>query len=256
MAKQQSELHGNMQRTAEMSVPLGYKICRKCGIQKDVVEFSKCSANPDGIQRRCRECQRLSKAKWDEANAQHRADYKLAYNLEHRDEARKYTAEYRKNNYEKVKEYDRQRKKTDKFKEYLSNYHAKHYIANKTHIVGKINEYQKNNPDKIRQYKKKNKALRRVVTENTINDFTLIQWIECKVKFDHKCAYCGRETELEQEHVVPVTKGGMYTKNNIVPSCRACNGSKTNKHMEKWFKNQPYFSKERLEKILIYISQR
>lgn len=44
---------------------------------------------------------------------------------------------------------------------------------------------------------------------------------------DNRCLYCGEQSNsLEQEHWIPVIKGGSYTYSNIVPACRSCNASK------------------------------
>jgi len=41
---------------------------------------------------------------------------------------------------------------------------------------------------------------------------------------NHCCIYCGRnDLPLEQEHKIPVSRGGGYTADNIVPACRPCN---------------------------------
>jgi 4-hydroxy-3-methylbut-2-enyl diphosphate reductase len=43
------------------------------------------------------------------------------------------------------------------------------------------------------------------------------------------CHYCGRQvgaTALTLDHVVPVARGGMSTKGNVVPACAACNAEK------------------------------
>lgn len=43
------------------------------------------------------------------------------------------------------------------------------------------------------------------------------------------CHYCGAKfakDQLTMDHVVPVARGGMSSKGNIVPSCRACNATK------------------------------
>ena len=32
--------------------------------------------------------------------------------------------------------------------------------------------------------------------------------------------------KLEQEHVIPLSKGGALTLHNIVPACRSCNSKK------------------------------
>lgn len=43
------------------------------------------------------------------------------------------------------------------------------------------------------------------------------------------CHYCQSEVgaeHLTMDHVVPLARGGTSSKNNLVPSCRACNASK------------------------------
>ncbi len=44
-----------------------------------------------------------------------------------------------------------------------------------------------------------------------------------------RCHYCGRETTPEQltmDHIVPVARGGMSRRGNVVPCCPACNRDK------------------------------
>ena len=85
---------------------------------------------------------------------------------------------------------------------------------------------------------------------NSIATLTPEQWIETVNSFDSCCAYCGKEVEKpHEEHVIPTTAGGMYTKSNMIPSCKSCNSSKFNYEMEPWFRKQPFFSESRLKKI-------
>lgn len=56
--------------------------------------------------------------------------------------------------------------------------------------------------------------------------FSAEDWRRCLEYWDHKCVYCGAEGALHQEHFIPLTKGGPYTPDNIVPACQHCNFSK------------------------------
>jgi 5-methylcytosine-specific restriction endonuclease McrA len=59
------------------------------------------------------------------------------------------------------------------------------------------------------------------------SDFTFDQWLEVISEFDCKCVYCGRsDVKLTMDHVIPISKGGPHTKDNIVPACRSCNSKK------------------------------
>jgi 5-methylcytosine-specific restriction endonuclease McrA len=44
----------------------------------------------------------------------------------------------------------------------------------------------------------------------------------------HSCQYCGRPAE-NVDHVMPRSRGGGHTWDNVVASCRRCNGRKENR---------------------------
>ena len=58
---------------------------------------------------------------------------------------------------------------------------------------------------------------------------TTQEWQEIIEKFDYRCAYCHKRTKLEVDHVIPISKGGNHTADNVVPACRSCNASKCDK---------------------------
>jgi len=60
-------------------------------------------------------------------------------------------------------------------------------------------------------------------------DFTYEQRLTLLEDYDNRCAYCGKQFEqLEQDHVIPLSKEGNHTKSNIVPACGSCNAKKHN----------------------------
>lgn len=68
-----------------------------------------------------------------------------------------------------------------------------------------------------------------------VNDFTAAHWDELLAEHSHSCAYCGvTGVPLERDHVIALSKGGPHTKSNIVPACRACNGSKNARDLDEW----------------------
>jgi 5-methylcytosine-specific restriction endonuclease McrA len=70
---------------------------------------------------------------------------------------------------------------------------------------------------------------RRAIKEHAkINDFTSDQWMLILKKYKYMCAYCNKADNLAQDHVIPLSKGGNHTANNIVPSCKSCNSKKNN----------------------------
>lgn len=70
-------------------------------------------------------------------------------------------------------------------------------------------------------------------------------------QFDHCCAYCGASTsQLQTEHLLPISKGGTHVLSNILPACKPCNHSKLNHDPEGWYRAQPFFTEQRWRTIL------
>lgn len=76
------------------------------------------------------------------------------------------------------------------------------------------------------------------------------------VFFDNKCAYTGEplEKSYHLDHVVAISNGGSNYIWNIVPSNQLPNLSKGTHDMESWYRRQPYFSEDRLQKIYDWIN--
>lgn len=53
-----------------------------------------------------------------------------------------------------------------------------------------------------------------------------------------------------------MSAGGTTEVSNIIPACIHCNSSKQNKDLIGWYTAQPYYSKDRLDKILRYIESK
>ena len=57
------------------------------------------------------------------------------------------------------------------------------------------------------------------------------------------CQYCGASSELTFDHVIPRSKGGITTWQNVVAACSPCNLRKSNKLPDvakMWPKQKPY----------------
>lgn len=52
---------------------------------------------------------------------------------------------------------------------------------------------------------------------------TLSQWNEIKARYSNCCVRCKKRTELTLDHVVPLSRGGLSTVDNIQPLCQRCN---------------------------------
>ncbi len=56
---------------------------------------------------------------------------------------------------------------------------------------------------------------------------TAAEWDDIVTAHGHRCAYCGTfRKRLTIDHVVPISKGGAHSKENVVPACGRCNSAK------------------------------
>lgn len=94
------------------------------------------------------------------------------------------------------------------------------------------------NPEKARAYvrsrpydpvKRKIAYDIRRAREKSGESFTRSEWRELKKKYDYTCLCCGKrepEIKLTHDHIVPVSKNGANTIDNIQPLCHECNNRK------------------------------
>lgn len=70
------------------------------------------------------------------------------------------------------------------------------------------------------------------------HDLTVSQWAAMKSAWGG-CAYCGADgTPLQKDCVLPISRGGRYALDNVVPSCRSCNTSKCNSEVTSWMRRK------------------
>lgn len=55
------------------------------------------------------------------------------------------------------------------------------------------------------------------------------EWGKVLRRHGYKCAICGNLENLSIDHIVPVSKGGTNTRDNIQPLCKSCNSRKGNR---------------------------
>lgn len=102
--------------------------------------------------------------------------------------------------------------------------------------------YQRAHPDKVAsrnaRYRTKHRT-KALITRSVVQSrrrarqhalpatLTVSEWQAILAAHQHRCAYCGRDdVALTQDHVVPVSRGGGTTADNIVPACKPCNSRK------------------------------
>jgi 5-methylcytosine-specific restriction endonuclease McrA len=61
-----------------------------------------------------------------------------------------------------------------------------------------------------------------------IGEITSKQWHEILKQHNFSCAICGSKDDICIDHIIPLSRGGTNTKDNIEPLCRSCNSKKGN----------------------------
>lgn len=70
------------------------------------------------------------------------------------------------------------------------------------------------------------------------NDLTPAQWAAITAAWGG-CAYCtATEAALQRDCVQPISRGGRYTLENVVPACGSCNASKSNSEVTSWMRRK------------------
>jgi hypothetical protein len=196
------------------------KLCSKCkrSLPSTLEHFTRCKKTKSGLSSHCKDCNKSRFKKFYEEN--------------------------------KEREADRRRQQ----KEYKKEYNKQHRIINRQYYRDKERQYRLENPEqtKVKDALKLNR--RRARKQALDSTFTKEQWKTCVEHFDNRCAYCGKQKPLTQEHFIPVYCGGEYTVNNIIPCCSLCNCKKNNSDFFEWYPKQKFYSKKRETTILKYLN--
>ncbi|HEU4755993.1 MAG TPA: HNH endonuclease [Agromyces sp.] len=70
------------------------------------------------------------------------------------------------------------------------------------------------------------------------HDLSDAQWAALTSEW-RGCAYCGAtDSALQRDCVLPISRGGRYTLENVVPACGSCNASKCNDEVTSWLRRK------------------
>ncbi len=101
--------------------------------------------------------------------------------------------------------------------------YRKKYWANPNKERDRVKSYKAANRWKCNLWNRTRKASMQSVACN----LTPAEWLLIKEMYCGLCAYCGLPTELlTLDHIVPISKGGDHSFDNIAPACRSCNARK------------------------------
>lgn len=162
-----------------------------------------------------------------------RSETQKRYGIKHSEEKEKRNKIYYQQNAEKIKE--------------RSNLYNRENIIL---LTEKTKLYHSVNKEKYVLLKQRRKS-KKLSLPHTLTD---AQWEISKAYFNNTCCYCGKKLPLAQDHFVALSKGGEFTSNNIVPSCKSCNCKKHTSDFFTWYPKYKYYSKKRECFILKFLN--
>lgn len=219
---------------------LRYKRNGKGAKGNDCVECSKQRA----AAHRCKHREKI--------NAANRQNY-----YSNREQRLQQVKEYRQKNLEEIRVKNAVRRSKPENRERQKQYHKRYRQVNKDKLLQAKRDYRLKNLQRVAQSIKRWKQTtkgrvsikischkRRSLLANA-DSFTVFEWETQLERFDHACAYCGCESELTVDHVIPIIKGGCNLIWNVVPACARCNLSKNKSDLSEWYKLQSFYDEDR-----------
>jgi 5-methylcytosine-specific restriction endonuclease McrA len=197
------------------SIPQKY--CPECNETKPVSEYNRDKQRPDGLQWRCKQCNRARGRTYYAANRAQVIARTSEYNKANPDVPRKAMREYRKRHRDKLLPIIRQNS-------------ARWRAANRDKDRAASLRWVKNNLTRHNVINHRRKAR----LANIPGSFTVEEWEQLKARYDYRCVCCHRQEpgiKLTVDHIIP-TSDPRSTNfiSNIQPLCKACNSAKRNHH--------------------------
>lgn len=125
------------------------------------------------------------------------------------------------------------------------------YDNNRGEVLARVKVYQAARPEKTAAHKRKyaanhpnerlalwHKQRAKKAGAKIVNPKAILAWFKgWKTEAPVACHYCkavAPGTDMEIDHVIPMSKGGDHDLPNLVVCCKSCNGSKYNKLPAEW----------------------
>lgn len=195
------------------------KTCRTCKRTKPIDEFGFDQSTKDGHATRCKFCKRSESKGYRTENPIKVRIASARWKAEHPAELAAYAlANAPKRNAQRKTRYA-----TDPAKENAQT--SAYYFAKKDELRPKRRAWDQAHPEFAHE---KNKRRRAQIAGSEINDLTHAQWVEIQEAQKHRCYYCGKRCKgkLTQDHLTPLSKGGLHTLHNVIAVCVSCNSRK------------------------------
>lgn len=198
------------------------KRCNKCGHEYPAtIEFFRARDKAHKrLRNECRECIRLKNQAYHAANKEKHNEQSRAYHKKNREKLLLKHRDYRHRNKEQVVRLTRDWRR-----------------ANKDYVNTTNRQWWKDHPETAHAINVKRNAKRRAARVSAEGTHTIADMRRQYDSQKGKCWWCGEPvawSEREDDHLIPLNRGGTDNADNIVVSCRRCNRSKGSKLPHEW----------------------
>lgn len=205
----------------------GWKICSKCDEREPVIEFSKDRTTADGLQYQCKACQKAYR-KANKARNRQEGPCIVGYKDCPKCKERKHVSKFYRSgsNFDGLQGW---------CKACCRAYRKVHYA---TH-GGKMRELHRvyNATERGKRANLRGSRKHRAHRFEAGGSHTTEEFIELCEALGFRCQGHGEILlldKLTEDHVIPLSRGGSDSIDNIQPLCRSCNASKGSKTQEEW----------------------
>jgi Zn ribbon nucleic-acid-binding protein len=110
----------------------------------------------------------------------------------------------------------------------------------------RLRAFRRDNPEKSRSYGHRRRAKKRMAHSLAYTDAELNERLK---NLGGACVYCGNPHE-QWDHFLPIARGGADVIGNLVPSCKFCNCSKSDRDPKAWYREHRSYSRKNWNRIL------
>jgi 5-methylcytosine-specific restriction endonuclease McrA len=214
------------------------KICTKCKreLPATLEYFRKSKACRFGVTSVCRDCLTTIDREYRKNNIERLRQYDRERYPARKEERSAYYKQWYLENKDKVRDYNKARR--EEHKEYYKETHKKYYEANKDRYKQWAKQYREANKDHHRIIKRLARSRRRAIERSAGGKYTEDDVRAMYKRQKGKCYYCGEKVgkKYHVDHVVPLSRGGSNSPDNLVIACPYCNDSKGTKLVHEWEK--------------------
>jgi 5-methylcytosine-specific restriction endonuclease McrA len=207
--------------------------------------FCRNKSKKDGLHDTCKVCDSARRKAYTESHREQESQSRKHFRENNKDRLREEQRLYREANKEKVAERKKQWQQGESYKEYQKQYQQGHkleiseqkhqyYLSNREQFLEKQRQYLQT--PQGRMVDKAHRHNRKAQKRASQGSYTSEQLNEQFQRQKAKCYYCKKKLGKvwHADHVVPLSKGGSNTIDNIVVACEACNLHKSAKLLHEW----------------------